>query len=41
VNVDANADSDAAPLFKRASHNLAVAAMLLRGCPEVATFEER
>jgi hypothetical protein len=39
VNVDANAD--APPLFQRASQNLAVAAMLLHGCPEAATSEER
>jgi hypothetical protein len=43
VNVDANAntDADAPPLFRRASQNLAAAAMLLRGCPEAATSEER
>jgi hypothetical protein len=43
VNVDANAntDADAPPLFRRASQNLAVAAMLLRGCPEPATSKER
>jgi hypothetical protein len=37
----ANADADAPPLFRRALHNLATAAMLLRGCPEAATSEER
>jgi hypothetical protein len=43
VNVDANAnaDADAPPLFWRESQNLAVVAMLLRGCPEAATSEER
>jgi hypothetical protein len=41
VNVDANADADAPPLFRRASQNLTAAAMLLRGCPEAATSEER
>jgi hypothetical protein len=41
ANVDANADADAPPLFWRASQNLAVADMLLRGCLELATFEER
>jgi hypothetical protein len=41
ANVDANADVDAPPLFRRASQNLAAAAMPLRGCPEAATFEER
>jgi hypothetical protein len=40
VNIDANADADASPLFRRASQNLAAAAMLLRGCPEPATSEE-
>jgi hypothetical protein len=40
ANVDANADTDAPPLFRRASQNLAAAAMLLRGCPEAATSEE-
>jgi hypothetical protein len=28
-------------LFRWALQNLAAAAMLLRGCPEAATFEER
>jgi hypothetical protein len=32
---------DALPLFRRASQNLTAAAMLLRGCPEAATSEER
>jgi hypothetical protein len=41
ANVDANADVDAPPLFRRASQNLAAAAMLLRDCPEAATSEER
>jgi hypothetical protein len=38
---NANADADAPPLFKRASQNVATTAMLLRGCPEVVTSEER
>jgi hypothetical protein len=41
ANIDANSNADAPPLFRRASQNLAVAAMLLRGCPEAATSEER
>jgi hypothetical protein len=41
ANVNTNADPDALPLFRRASQNLAVAAMLLRGCLEAATSEER
>jgi hypothetical protein len=41
ANVEANADADAPPHFRRASQNLAAATMLLRGCPEVATSEER
>jgi hypothetical protein len=41
VNINANTDADAPPLFRRASQNLAAAAMLLRGCPEPATSEER
>jgi hypothetical protein len=41
ANIEANTDSDAPPLFRLASQNLAVAAMLLRGCPEAATSEER
>jgi hypothetical protein len=40
-NVDANTDADAPPLFRRASQKLVAAAMLLRGCPEPATYEER
>jgi hypothetical protein len=36
-----NPDSDAPPLFRRASQNLAATAMLLRGCPEPATSKER
>jgi hypothetical protein len=41
ANVDANADTVAPPLFRRASQNLAAAAMLLRGCLEAATSEEQ
>jgi hypothetical protein len=41
ANVEANADANAPPLFRRASQNLAAAAMLLRSCPEAATSEER
>jgi hypothetical protein len=41
ANVDANADADAPLLFRQASQNLAAGAMLLRGCPEPATSEER
>jgi hypothetical protein len=41
ANEGANANADAPPLFRRASQNLAAAAMLPRGCPEPATFEER
>jgi hypothetical protein len=41
ANVDANADADTPPFFRWASQNLAVAAMLLHGCPEAATSEER
>jgi hypothetical protein len=41
ANVNANTDADAPPLFRRASQNLATAAMLLHGCPEAATSEER
>jgi hypothetical protein len=41
ANFNANADTDAPPLFRRVSQNLAVAAMLLRSCPEAATSEER
>jgi hypothetical protein len=36
-----NADGEAPPLFMWASQNLAVAAMLLRDCPEPATSDER
>jgi hypothetical protein len=36
-----NADADSPPLFLRVSQNLAAAAMLLRGCPEPVTSEER
>jgi hypothetical protein len=38
---NANPDADAPPLFWRVSQNLAAAAMLLRGCPEPTTSEER
>jgi hypothetical protein len=41
VNIDKNADADAPPLFRQASHNLAAAAMLLRSRLEAATSEER
>jgi hypothetical protein len=41
ANIDANTDADAPPLFWQASQNLAAAAMLLRGCPEPTTSEER
>jgi hypothetical protein len=41
MNVGANADANAPPLFRRASQNLATATMLLRGCSEPATSEER
>jgi hypothetical protein len=41
ANVDANADADAPPLFRRVSQNLAVAAMLLHDCSEPATSEEK
>jgi hypothetical protein len=41
TNVDANADTDAPPLFRRVSQNLAAAAMLLRSYPKPATSEER
>jgi hypothetical protein len=41
ANVDANTDADTPPLFRQASQNLAAAAMLLRGCSEVATSDER
>jgi hypothetical protein len=40
ANVNTNADVDAPPLFRRASQNLAAAAMLLHGCLEAATSEE-
>jgi hypothetical protein len=36
-----NIGADALSLFRRASQNLAAAAMLLRSCPEPATSEER
>jgi hypothetical protein len=36
-----NPDTDAPPLFRRPSQNLAAAAMLLRDYPEPATSEER
>jgi hypothetical protein len=41
ANRGVNVDADALPLFRRASQNLAVAAMLLRGCSEPASSEER
>jgi hypothetical protein len=41
ANVDANTDADALPLFRRASQNLTVVAMLQRGCQEAVTSEER
>jgi hypothetical protein len=41
ANVDANADADAPPLFQRASQNLTAMAMLLCGCSEAGTSEER
>jgi hypothetical protein len=41
ANRGANADADAPPLFRRASQNLAAAAMLLRCCQEPATSEEQ
>jgi hypothetical protein len=34
-------DTGGPPLFRQASQNLAAAAMLLRGCPEAATSDER
>jgi hypothetical protein len=40
VNIDANTDADAPPLFRWASQNLATVDMLLRGCSEAATSEE-
>jgi hypothetical protein len=43
VRVDAkiNTEGDTPPLLRRESQNLAAAAMLLRGCPEAATSEDR
>jgi hypothetical protein len=41
ANGGANADTDAPPLLRWASQNLAAATMLLRGCPELVTSEER
>jgi hypothetical protein len=41
TNGDANTDAEAPQLFRRASQNLAAAAMLLHGCPKPATFKER
>jgi hypothetical protein len=41
TNVDANTDGDAPLLFRLTSQNLTTVAILLRGCPEVATFEEK
>jgi hypothetical protein len=41
ANEGANVNADAPPLFRRASQNLTVAALLLRSCPDPATSEER
>jgi hypothetical protein len=41
INEDADVVEGEPPLFKCVSQNLAIAAMLLRGCPEAATPEER
>jgi hypothetical protein len=41
ANVNANIDGDASSLFRRASQNLAVVAMLLRDFSEAATSKER
>jgi hypothetical protein len=41
INEDAIVDGGDTPLFKHASQNLAAASMLLRGCPEPSTPEER
>lgn len=41
IHKDATVDDGDAPLFKSASQNLAAAAMLLRGCPELATPKGR
>jgi hypothetical protein len=41
ANVDTNADADTSLVFRRALQNLAATAMLLRGCLEAATSEER
>jgi hypothetical protein len=41
TNVGTNADANAPPLFRRSSQNLTAATMLLRGCSEPATSEER
>jgi hypothetical protein len=41
ANVDANPNANAPLHFRRASQNLAATTMLLRGCPEAATSEER
>jgi hypothetical protein len=41
ANEGVNANTDAPPLFQRASQNLTAATMLLRDCPEPATSNER
>jgi hypothetical protein len=41
ANEGVNANTDAPPLFRWASKNLAAATMLLRGCPKPATSKER
>jgi hypothetical protein len=41
ASFDANTDAGTPLLFRHASQNLAAAAMLLCGCPEAATSEER
>jgi hypothetical protein len=41
ANEGVNANADAPPIFRWVSQNLAAAAMLLHGCPEPATSEER
>jgi hypothetical protein len=41
IDEDTDVDIREPPLFKRASQNLAAAAMLLHGYPEAATPEER
>jgi hypothetical protein len=41
ADVGADTDTDAPPHFRRVSYTLPAAAMLLRGCPEAVTSEER